>query len=123
MRKVSYIHKTTAFPDDEETQKLLEACNEIMARDRWSWNKLVYISLLEFTKKHGVSKPNPQQTLLKTIGKPKVTQKCQHPRCTRDAVYLDYAKPPGNAKVYSCQFHHDKAVENRLLKGFKLLQK
>lgn len=106
----------------EEENIRIKAFKEICNRNGLTYRKEILDLINVFLRKHNWPPGNSQVLMTKFVDKRLIEKrKCDHPGCDRDAVYLDFPKPPGESKVYSCKFHHDKALENQLLKNYKLL--
>lgn len=100
----------------------VRACKEICARNGIKIKDVLMQGVDSFLRKHNWP-PGNSQTQMTTFVERQLVEKrkCDYPGCAEQAVYIDYPHPPGEAKVYSCQFHHDKALENQLLKASKRL--
>ena len=74
----------------------------------------------EYNLEHSPGNP---QLLLPRFSQARLveTRMCDYPRCQNMAAFLDFPKPPGDAKVYSCTEHHQHALDNHLLKHYRTL--
>ena len=107
------IFKSFFMYDTEENRELLELLEEIRRRDGWTFSKLNHEALKEWAKHHYT---NPQMTLIKSVGKPKVKMKCH---CGKTASHEVWAKNGWHG--FLCQHNFTRDRDAGLLRRWEPL--
>lgn len=107
------IFKSWFMYDTEENRELLDVLEEIRKRDGWTFSRLVHEALKDWRVRHEV---NPQMTLTKSIGEPKLKVECY---CGRVATHEVWALNGWHG--YLCSQDFSRSREHGLLKRWKPL--
>lgn len=104
----------------EDELNKLRGLREVFSREEpGEMRRELWQAIDHVLAKHNWPPGNPQIQMTKFTQPRLVEKTCEHPSCQNVAQWIDFPKPPGKPKVYSCETHHTHGLENQLLKKSK----
>lgn len=111
--KYKFIFTRNLYLTGEENKKLLDRCDKILQREKWSFNRLVQEALKEYEVRHGAGNNSFQlDTFGITWTKVQSVDKCCFKNCGKLAVGVGLFVPK-NQTFGLCGEHFKAAQSNR----------